>query len=330
MLKHLNFIIITTLLLLIFAGCGIKKFPSIPFIKSTPKIDKLDYKIQNGKLLLNWPNIKDKNIKGYNIYTSSSPTGIEYCTDCDKNFKMVSLVDTEGFEDTASITIENLKDKFSYCYAVKSVNKNGKESPLSNKVCFDWELKNNIIGNINVHPKDRSLKISWEKGNVEGINFQGVNIYKKDKSGSSIIANEPSNNEYLVKNLKNGEKYTFFIAPIYYFNKTLIEGQFVEVSGIPEDFAPPELPKFFNGFYTNGAILLKWSRSLSDDIFGYDIFRRGENEKNFKEINKNIIKEETYFDSQVEKGKVYYYKIRCIDKKFNPSEFSNEFKVIAE
>ena len=54
----INFIII--LLIILFSSCGIKKFPTIPFIKGAPHISKVNYKIKNGKFTLFWKNIKDK------------------------------------------------------------------------------------------------------------------------------------------------------------------------------------------------------------------------------------------------------------------------------
>ncbi len=319
------------LLIFMISGCGIKKFPYIPFFKSPPTVKKVEYKIKNGKLLLYWDKINNKKIKNYNVYMSKAPVGVQYCLTCDKNFNLMESIDPENFQhDTISVFVENLDNNFKYCYAVKVETKNNDEGKFSNKICFSWYYDKNIIKNVSVYPEDRSLLVSWKKGNITNIDFQGVNIYKKTDNDFELVANEPVKESYLIRNLKNGTKYTFYVAPTYYFNKTLIEGKFVKVVGIPEDLTPPELPKFFNGFYTNGGIFLKWSRSVSDDILGYDIIRKKEGEKRYKQINESIIKKEKFFDNKVEKGKVYYYKIRCIDKNFNPSDYSKPVKLIAE
>jgi fibronectin type 3 domain-containing protein len=90
------------------------------------------------------------------------------------------------------------------------------------------------------------------------------------------------------------------------------------------------LPNFFTGYFSNNSIFLKWAKSVSDDILGYDIIRKVEGEKEYKQINTSIIKKETFIDKNIVKGKVYYYKIRCIDNNFNVSKFSNAIKIIAE
>jgi hypothetical protein len=325
-----KYVIAVGLVCLFMFGCGIKKFPLIPFFKSPPTVKKVEYKIENGKVVLTWDNLK-KSVKQYNIYVAKAPYGVEYCLTCDKNYRKIDSISPEEFGDKISVTIEGLENNFQYCYAVKAETSGGKEGKLSNKVCFDWFYDKNIIYNANAFPLDRSLKISWKKGSVKGIDYRGVNIYKKDKEGAyELMANEESKDFYIVKHLKNGKKYTFYIAPEYYFGKTLIEGCFIKIAGRPEDLTPPALPDFFTGYYTNGGIFLKWAKSISDDIFGYDLIRKEENGKRYVQVNSSIIKKENFFDSSVEKGKIYYYKIRCIDRNFNASEFSNPVKIIAE
>ncbi len=319
--------------ILTFTSCGIKKFPTIPFIKNAPNIKKVEYKIKNARFTLFWENIKDRDIKFYDIYMSKAPVGVKYCLKCNENFELIDKIDYINFEeeDMVSIDIKNLDNAFKYCYAVAAEIKNSKRGDFSNKVCFSWFYKDNIIYNVKITPQDRSVIISWKKNNFPGISFKGINIYKKEKNNNyNLIFTETKNNFYIVKDLKNTVKYTFYVAPLYYYQDTLIEGKLITVEAVPEDLTPPELPQVFTGFFTNGGIYLKWARSVSDDIYGYDIVRKKEGDRKFKQINDSIIKKEFYFDSDVKKGKIYYYKIRCIDKHFNPSKFSKPVKVIAE
>ncbi len=326
-----NILIIFSIFIL--TGCGIKKFPTIPFIKGAPSMKKVEYKIKNGHFTLYWKNIKDNDIKYYDIYMSKAPVGVEYCLKCNENFELIDRLDYINFEDedTVSINLTNLKSKYRYCYAVAVEIKSGKKSDFSNKICFSWYYSDKIIKKVKAMPQDRSVLISWQKNKIPDIKLKGVNVYKKDKNNNyQLITTESKNNFFVVKNLKNGIKYTFYVAPVYYYQNTLIEGSLVTVEAVPEDLTPPELPQVFTGFYTNGGIYLKWARSVSDDIYGYDIIRKMEGEKRFKQINDSIIRKEYFFDSHVKKGKVYYYRIRCIDKNFNPSKFSKPIKVIAE
>ncbi len=324
--------ILIVILSMFTVSCGIKKFPLIPFFKSPPQIKKVEYKIQDGRVILTWNKIENKSVKSYNIYVSKAPSGVEYCLTCDKNFRKVDSISPEEFGgDKISITIEGLNNNFKYCYAVKTETSKGEESKLSDKVCFDWFYTNKLITNVKIFPEDRSLKISWHKRDVKGIDYKGVNIYKKNKNGAyELIGHEENKDFYIVKHLKNEKKYTFYIAPVYFYEKTLIEGKFIKLAGIPEDLTPPALPNFFTGYYTNGGIFLKWAKSISDDIFGYDLLRKEEGSKHYSQVNSSIIKKENFFDRNVKKGKIYYYKIRCIDRNFNASAFSNPVKILAE
>ncbi len=322
------------LIIFVFTACAVKRFPKVPFLSRIPKVKQLNYEIKKANLAISWKRVKKENkINSYNLYQAKAPEGIKYNFKSDKNYDLIKKINVAELPqdiDIVTLKISKLKNNYKYCYAIRVENKKGKEGGFSNKVCVDWLILNDIISNVKVHPDDKSLKITWKINKYKNISYIGINIYQKLKNEIINIASEVTGNSYTIDNLENKKVYEFYIAPVYTYYKTKIEGKYLYIAGVPEDLTPPELPEFITGVYTNNGIMIKWTRSISKDILGYDIERKAEGENKFVRLNKNIIKDEKFFDSNVKKGKVYYYRIRCIDKNFNVSKFSKPIKVIAE
>jgi len=326
--------LIYLLSLFLLVSCAVKRFPKVPFFRSVPKVKTVEYEIKDGNLILSWNRLKkEKNLKSYNLYEAKAPEGIKYNFKSKKNYNLVKKIDIAELEEGAekvSVTIRNLENNYKYCYAIKVENQKGKEGKFSDRVCVDWFYIKDMITKVKIFPDDKTLKFKWNIKKFPQVKYVGVNIYKKVGKDFINVATEVPGNSYEISGLENKKLYEFKLAPVYIYYSTKLEGGYKLVSGVPEDLTPPKLPQFFTGIYTNGGILLKWTRSISPDILGYDIERKVEGSKKFKRLNKSIIKEEKFFDSDVKKGKVYYYRIRCIDRNFNVSKFSKPIKVLAE
>ena len=327
-------LLIYSLIIGIITSCAIKRFPKVPFFSRIPKVKEINYQIKKAELTLSWKRVKKEDkISSYNLYEAKAPEGVKYNFKSKKNYdliKKINIAELGEDLDIVTINVSKLRNNYKYCFAVKVENKKGKEGKLSKRVCVDWMIVNNLISNLKVHPDDKSLKLTWKVNHIKGVNYIGVNVYEKMKGEIVNIATETTGTSYVIEDLENKRMYEFFVAPVYTFYKTKIEGKYIYIAGVPQDLTPPQLPEFITGVYTNNGIMVKWTRSPSKDIYGYDIERKAEGEKRFRRLNKSIIKDEKYFDSNVEKGKVYYYRIRCIDRNYNVSEFSKPIKVIAE
>ncbi len=321
-------------IIIFLTSCAIKRFPKVPFFKRVPEVKNIEYEIKNGNLILSWKRLpEEKNIRSYNLYEAKAPEGIKYNFKSEKNYILIKRINVSELEEGAgkiSLTIKNLHNTYKYCFAVRVENVKGKEGDFSNRACVDWYFVKDMITNVKVFPDDHMLKFEWKIKKYPQVKYNGVNIYQKVKNEFVVVASNVPGTKYEIRGLENKRKYEFLFAPVYTYYKTQLEGGYVKVYGIPQDLTPPKLPQFFTGIYTNGGILLKWTRSESPDILGYDIERKMEGEPRYTRINKSIIKEEKYFDANVIKGKVYYYRIRCIDKNFNVSKFSKPIKVLAE
>ena len=318
----------------IITACAVKRFPRVPFLSRIPKVKEINYQIKRATLSISWRRVKkESKVNSYNLYEAKAPEGVKYNFKSKKNYDLIKKINVSELNediDTITLTISKLRNGYKYCYRVRVENKKGKEGKFSKRACVDWMIVDNLITNIKVHPDDKSLKFTWKINKIPNVTYIGVNIYQKLKKEIVNVASEVTGNSYEIDDLENKKVYEYFFAPVYTFNKTKIEGKYIYVAGVPEDLTPPKLPEFITGVYTNNGIMLKWTRSVSKDILGYDIVRKAEGEKRFRRINKSIIKEEKFFDSDVKRGKVYYYRIRCIDKNFNVSKYSKPIKVIAE
>jgi hypothetical protein len=123
---------------------------------------------------------------------------------------------------------------------------------------------------------------------------------------------------YVDKNLKIGQKATYYIRKIDMFSK---EGKASrEVQGFKKEQS--KKPKSVSGIFVKNndkKIMLRWKSSSK--VIGYNIYRSSIYEGGFVKLNKEPIKKSVYFDKNFLTGKNYYYYITALNMKgeSNPS-----------
>lgn len=68
---------------------------------------------------------------------------------------------------------------------------------------------------------------------------------------------------------------------------------------------------------------LIWVPSTSENVTGYNIYRRSPGEE-YKKLNSALITMSTYTDGTVQAGQTYYYVATAVDSNNNESAYSNE------
>jgi fibronectin type 3 domain-containing protein len=86
-----------------------------------------------------------------------------------------------------------------------------------------------------------------------------------------------------------------------------------------------EVSGFSNGEYVS----LVWVPNSEPDLAGYDIYRSADG-KTYQRLTEQLEAASSFIDRKVEKGKLYYYRIRAVDTHKNQSEFSNDVSVRVE
>jgi uncharacterized protein len=95
----------------------------------------------------------------------------------------------------------------------------------------------------------------------------------------------------------------------------------------PEDSIPPKKPAGLDGFVdSSGLVILTWKANKEKDIFGYRVFKKLVMGHDLTALIDTFYVDTVFFDhvNMKQLNAKVYYAIRAYDKKFNPSEFSEE------
>lgn len=92
-----------------------------------------------------------------------------------------------------------------------------------------------------------------------------------------------------------------------------------------EDSIPPEGPVELSGrIDTLGRVYISWKDNKEEDLIGYAIYKANFTTDEFIQIPGPIVSENKYIDTVklTTLTEKIYYKVRALDKRFNPSKFS--------
>lgn len=75
-------------------------------------------------------------------------------------------------------------------------------------------------------------------------------------------------------------------------------------------------------------VSLSWNANKESDLAGYRVWRRGDLEEEFLALTEELIAENVYQDSEVEKDKRYFYAVTALDANGNESQRSEAVSVV--
>jgi fibronectin type 3 domain-containing protein len=167
----------------------------------------------------------------------------------------------------------------------------------------------------------RALKLSWKSNSDEDLN--GYRIYREGKLIMSVDKNTTS---AIDSGLIDGETYRYNITAIDEVPNES-DSSLIKV-GVPKDEVAPAIPIGFAATLSEDkdSVVLSWTPSNSSDIEFYHIFR-STNNIDYTLLKKVIYTESIYFDSSVQSGMTYYYRIAASDAEPNVSPRSKNIKI---
>lgn len=333
-------------------ACGKKGPPLAPEITFPQPVSDLQAFSYRGNLYLKWT-IPKKNVNGtrltnllgFRIFRQTHSLGEASSTWAAK-FDLVAEIDLDFPRQTRvqdGVVIwkdETIKPHQEYVYLVIAYNIFKGASPESNQVRVAWGSLLYPPDQIGLRQDHRALEIFWKTPtylwtDMEKAEFQGMNIYRRkagESYGFSPLNPQPlRENKYWDGQVELGQKYFYEVRPVRKFRSTLLEGRgSAEVSGIAKTMLPPAAPTGLIGVFQRDGIALRWDAHPEPDIAGYDLYRRGEDEKEFRKINPRLLTERYYLDINVDHRKTYYYRLKAIDSSPDrkESEFSREAEVL--
>ncbi len=234
---------------------------------------------------------------------------------------------------------ETIKPNQEYIYFVVAYNIFKRPSPESNHVRVSWGNLLSPPERLHLRPDHRALEISWETPThlwsaQEQTEFLGMNIYRRlegEPYGFAPLNAEPlKGNSYWDGQVALGQRYFYEVRAVRNFRGTLLEGVgSPEVSGLARTILPPAAPTGLIGVFQKEGIALRWDAHPEPHIAGFDLYRRAEDEGEFKKINTLLLTERYFLDTAVDHKKTYYYRLKAIDSSPDKreSEFSRETAV---
>ncbi len=335
MIGKLLYVLIIAVILSV--ACGVKAPPQAP-VKRIP-LAPADFSVKQvgENIVLNWscPENRldgkelEKPVKTL-IYFVKDKNEENYSSDLTLNrFKQVmTLKDSVACEKISSfsekIDLSDFGEK-AYYYALCAKDGKGKKSILSGPLKVIPQIVPSAPEQLSAQMFEDKIEISWEKPSKQSssnVDFSW-NLYRSVNNDDFNLLStiNSTENSYSDRDFEFGNRYSYFIRALSSTGKNNESTSSERVSIIAEDTFPPSVPTGLTLDIDKKGVVLFWIPSAKDnDLAGYNIYRKKNNDKNFIILNNEPVKSSTYLDSTVMPGTLYTYAIKAVDSSSNSNE----------
>jgi predicted small lipoprotein YifL len=163
--------------------------------------------------------------------------------------------------------------------------------------------------------------------------LKGYNIYRAEGEGPARRLNPELAKEekYEDRDFVFERLYRYFVRASATELSPFVESEDSETIEVkPKDVFPPAPPSGLVSVSVGTLISLSWDANREKDLAGYRVWRKAEGEAEFVLLTPELIQENAYSDTRVEKNKRYYYAITAQDKSGNESMKSDVVSEIAK
>jgi len=217
-------------------------------------------------------------------------------------------------------------------YAVVSVRRGGKRSPLSNIVALSPDIPPGPPAILAVTPEEGRICLEWLEPAEDLLGRKPAHV-----GGYFVYRRALPEEEYGLPLNAQPVAGTFYVdttAPygatlLYTLRATLPDKPRVEGAPATEAavdyrdvFAPPQ-PARLLALSEGKLVRLVWNPVAATDLAGYVLFR-AEPDGPFVRLNKELITDSFFTDESVEPGRRYRYTVRAVDAAGNQSAPSSE------
>ena len=348
-------IFLILLLSLFFGGCGKKASPVAPDSTIPAPVSDLQLWPKEGGIFLRWT-VPARNMDGsrltdllgFKVFRQALPLTPGPCQPCPATFEPVAEIDMDyprGVRLERGIILwqdKAVSPQNEYTYFIQAYNLYRSPSPESNRVKIFWDDPPAAPTKADLRKEDRALEITWKLAprlvnGMEMVDFQGFNIYRRSEgelfSLSPLNAEPIPDQRYWDGKVELGKRYSYEVRTVRKFRGTLIEGPSSDVvQGVPEKLIPPVMPTGLVAVWQRDGLALRWDENPEPDIAGYNLYRRGKEEKKFVKMNPRLIMEPYFLDSSAELRQSYVYRLQAVDSSpsRNESDFSKEVEISPE
>ena len=223
-----------------------------------------------------------------------------------------------------------------FSYAVKIFNLKRQTAGFSNIVTLRLLALPHPPRELVARPDEASIEVFWipSSTNIDdspaspGIKF---NLYRNLRPGIPVeIPLNPSplaKNSFRDESARLGEHYFYKVRAVVETARGRVEsGDSVEVSVFHQDVYPPAAPLQLTIVSNREFLSLVWFPNSEADLAGYHVYR-SQGRGDYKRLTSNLIDRTSYLDRDLQKGRIYSYRITAVDQLGNESGYS---KVVSD
>lgn len=236
------------------------------------------------------------------------------------------------FNDYLQFASQNVRLR----YAVRFVNSSGQKAAFSNFLLIEPTARvAEIPSDLKANVSETVVELKWKAPteNVDGsspANILGYNIYRKTDSDESpkILNASPVAESYF-----NDRSFVFSTNYKYLVRTVSLGGNGEPIESLdsntisvkPSDIFPPSAPSGITVAAAPGNLALFFAVNPEKDIAGYRVYRSTDPDRVLSQwelLTEELLMTNTFQDTNVQSGTVYFYYITAVDSNGNVSRAS--------
>ncbi|MFV0436727.1 MAG: fibronectin type III domain-containing protein [Desulfopila sp.] len=322
---------------LLASGCGYKNSPVPPQSVVPRAIEDLRYTVQGDSVQLSWT-YPDKNVRGqdigevseFSLYRAEVPLD-DYCPTCPIPFvEPIAVPGGQTVVDDkrrlATYDYNELRQDHKYFFKVRTSRDWWASSADSNIVTFVWHTPAAAPTGLAVSAADSAVTLSWQPvtRRSDGEPIDGELLYRvlrKSGEGAYAPLGAPQAGTSLVdRQVVNSQSYRYQVQSLLRFGDDLVVGGVSDgVTVTPVDTTPPNPPDGVLVIGTSQGPRVVWEPSTSDDVAGYNIYRRTAKGR-FALIGSVTAPDASYIDTSGGEDAYFIYAVTAFDRTIPANE----------
>jgi hypothetical protein len=321
------------LALLALSACGRKGDPFLSVPLAPSKVRAVSAVARPGGILLTWQAPRDNtddtdlfDLSGFHVYRARE-TFADFCLTCPRSYELVFDYEygprgqrpekrSYYYRDTA------VKPGIVYMYRLRAYNATGAAGPYADELHVHYDVAPQAPGDFQLERRNRLVVLSWQPVNAladgrAAGDISGYTIYRRVEKGEYEAAlNAQPIQEVVFEDIPPD-----YDTGYYYTVRTVrtLEQTIIESDACPEirleyfDITPLAAPRFLTAIAQPGGLLLKWLAKSEKGFAGYHVYRRTAKGGEFKRLNPELLRTNSWLDTTAVKGQGYEYAVSAVD-----------------
>ncbi len=271
-----------------------------------PVVQNLVGEAKKATIKLQWEGVTAKDLLGYRIYRTTRPDNIDWALINDE------LVADPLYDD---VLTKNLS-RYPYYYRISAVDTHYNESAPSKTVKVQ-------LPDV-TPPRAPSFTGSSVRGGNVALTWNPVDVY--DLAGYNIYRSVEGKRQKITSKLVGLPSFVDAHPPVaksVIYSVTAVDKSGNESNSSNPlnlqvlDHQPPNITRFTAATDKKTVVLTMISKDK--DLAGFDVLR-SRNNRDFIRINRDRVRDSTYTDVHVQKGKRYFYRVVVWDQSANKTQ----------